>query len=467
MTTYKLLIGGELVAGDMTMDVINPATEEVLAQCPRASARQLETAVAAAKAAFCAWSRRPVGERRAMIVDLADALNARAGEFSRLLTQEQGKPLAESAAEVAYSEAFLRHLASYDLQNRVIEDAENRRVEQRRKPLGVVGAIIPWNFPLLMCAFKLPLALLAGNTVVIKPAPTTPLATLLLGELCAKIFPAGVVNVITDNNDLGAQLGAHPDIAKLSFTGSTETGRKVMSGAAATLKRLTLELGGNDAAIVLADANPAKAAADIFDAAFMNCGQVCIAIKRVYAHDSIYDAICAELAKLADAAIVDDGLAQGAQIGPLQNRAQFEKVQEFLADARSNGNIIAGGDVVDRPGYFIRPTIVRDITDGTRLVDDEQFGPVLPVIRYTDPDDALARANASPWGLGGSIWSMDRERAYEFACRMDSGTVWINKHLDFGPNIPFGGAKQSGIGVEFAEEGLNEFTQLQVINEAR
>jgi acyl-CoA reductase-like NAD-dependent aldehyde dehydrogenase len=467
MSDYKLLIGGKLVAGDTVMDVINPATEKVLAICPRGSEAQLNAAVAAAKAAFKGWARQPVNERRACINKLADAIEARTTEFARLLTQEQGKPLSESTAEITYTAAFLRYLASLDLHGRMIEDNDVRRVELRRKPLGVVGCIIPWNFPVLIVAFKAPVALLAGNTIVIKPAPTTPLTTLRIGELCAEIFPPGVVNIITDQNDLGGALTAHPDIAKISFTGSTETGKKVMASAASTIKRITLELGGNDAAIVMPDADAKAIAPGIFGAATMNAGQVCLAIKRVYAHDSVYDELCSELARLADAAIVDDGLKQGAQIGPLQNKMQYEKVKGFLADARANGNIIAGGEVEDRPGYFIRPTIVRDVEDGCRIVDEEQFGPILPIIRYSDPQAALERANASPWGLGGSVWGADRDKAYNLACEMESGTVWINKHLDFGPNIPFGGAKQSGIGVEFAEEGLHEFTQIQVINEAR
>ncbi|MCC6924882.1 aldehyde dehydrogenase family protein [Novosphingobium sp.] len=467
MSDYKLLIGGQLVDGDAAMDVINPATEEVLAVCPRGSERQLNEAVAAAKAAFKTWRKVPMADRRAMVMKLADAVEARVDEFGRLLTQEQGKPLAESTAEIAYTAAFLRYLASLDLENKLIEDNETRRVEMRRKPLGVVGCIIPWNFPVLIVAFKAPVALLAGNTIVIKPAPTTPLTTLRLGELINEIFPAGVVNIVTDQNDLGGVLTTHPDVAKISFTGSTETGKKVMASAASSIKRITLELGGNDAAIVLPDVDPKVVAPGIFGGATMNAGQVCLAIKRVYAHESIYDELCDELARLADAAVVDDGLKQGAQIGPLQNKMQYEKVKGFLEDARANGNIIAGGQVEDRPGYFIRPTIVRDVTDGTKIVDEEQFGPILPVIKFSDTEEALERANASPWGLGGSVWSNDRDKAYELACEIDSGTVWINKHLDFGPNIPFGGAKQSGIGVEFAEEGLYEFTQIQVINEAR
>lgn len=467
MSEYKLLIGGALVDGDETMDVINPATETVFAICPRGSERQMNAAVAAAKAAFPAWRKMPMQTRRDLVNQLADAIDARRDEFARLLTMEQGKPLVESTAEIVFTAAFLRYLVSLKLENKLIEDSDNRRVEMRRKPLGVVGCIIPWNFPVLIIAFKAPVALLAGNTLVIKPSPTTPLTALRLGELCAEIFPAGVINIVTDQNDLGQLLTAHPDIAKVSFTGSTETGKKVMASAASTIKRITLELGGNDAAIVLPDVDPKAVAPGIFGGATMNAGQVCLAIKRVYAHESIYDALCEELAKLADSAIVDDGLMQGAQIGPLQNRMQYEKVKDFLEDARANGRIIAGGTVPDRPGYFIRPTIVRDIADGCRIVDEEQFGPILPVIKYSDVDEALVRANASPWGLGGSVWSADRDAAYELACEIEAGTVWINKHLDFGPSMPFGGAKQSGIGVEFAEEGLHEFTQIQVVNEAR
>lgn len=467
MADYSLLIGGKLVAGDATMDVINPATEEVLAQCPRGSERQLDEAVAAAKAAFPAWSRTKVADRQALLVKLADAIAANADDLARLLTQEQGKPYPEASAEILYTSVFIRQFATLAVEDKIIEDNDTRRVVQQRKPLGVVGAIIPWNFPVLIIAFKMPLALVAGNTMVIKPSPTTPLTTLRLGELIADIFPAGVINIVTDQNDLGAKLTAHPDVAKISFTGSSETGKKVMASAAATIKRLTLELGGNDAAIVLADADPVKVAPGIFGGAFMNAGQVCLAIKRVYAHEAIYDRLVEELARLADEAVVDDGLQQGTRIGPLQNKMQYEKVKGFLEDARANGTVVAGGEVLDRPGYFIRPTIVRDVSDGTRIVDEEQFGPILPVIKYSDPEDALARANASPLGLGGSIWSNDRALAYDMASRMESGTTWINTHLDFGPNIPFGGAKQSGIGVEFGEEGLEEFTQIHIVNEAK
>jgi acyl-CoA reductase-like NAD-dependent aldehyde dehydrogenase len=233
------------------------------------------------------------------------------------------------------------------------------------------------------------------------------------------------------------------------------------------LKRITLELGGNDAAIVLSDNDPKAVAPKLFAGAFQNSGQVCIAVKRLYVHEQVYDAVCDELATLARDAVVGDGLEQGTQLGPLQNKMQYDKVLGLIDDAKQHGVVIAGGGKPDRAGYFIQPTIVRDIADGTRLVDEEQFGPVLPVIKFDDAEEALTRANASPWGLGGSVWSSNLEAAYDLATRMDSGTVWINQHAALAPNLPFGGAKGSGLGVELGEEGLAEFTQLHVINMAR
>ena len=467
MPDFKLLIGGQMVDGDATMVVINPATERPVATCARASKRQLDLAVAAAKAAFPAWAATPIDERRKALVAMADAIQANIPELARLLTQEQGKPLEAAMGEVFGASAFFRYFASLDLPAKVVQDDDKGRVEIRRKPLGVIGAIVPWNFPLILMAFKVPAALLAGNTIVLKPAATTPLSTLRIAELVKDLLPPGVLNVIADANDLGAEITKHPDIRKISFTGSTETGKRVMAGAAEALKRVTLELGGNDAAIVLADVDPVLTAPKIFAAAFQNSGQVCIAAKRVYVHESIYDAMCAELAKLADAAVVGDGLEQGTQFGPLQNKAQFDKVLGYIEEGRKDGRIIAGGGRQGDTGYFIRPTIVRDITDGSRLVDEEQFGPVLPIIKYADADEAIARANASDYGLGGSIWAKDTELAWDLAARMDSGTVWINKHADLQPHLPFGGAKFSGLGSELGQEGLNEFTQIQVLNMAR
>lgn len=464
MADYKLLIGGNLVDGDMTMDVINPATGEPFCTVPRASAAQADAAIAAAKAAVPGWSAVPWAGRQAKLIELADAIAARKDEIARVLTMEQGKPLAEALGELAWTDGYLRHYATLELPDRVIQDDESGYIAVRHRPLGVVVGIIAWNFPLLVACWKIGPAVLAGNAIVLKPAPTTPVCALILGEICRDVFPAGVVNIITDANDLGPHLTAHPDVAKVGFTGSTATGKRIAASGADTLKRVTLELGGNDPAIVLEDVDVRETAQAIFGNAFLNNGQVCLAVKRAYVHSDIYDAMCGELARLAQAAVVDDGLQQGTQIGPIQNAMQFEKVKGFLDAAREEGTIVAGGEVMERAGYFIRPTIVRDVTDGDRIVDEEQFGPILPLIRFEDVEDVIARANASDYGLGGSVWSKDVARAADIASRIESGQVWVNQHIAIGPHIPMAGFKSSGLGVEQSVEGLAEYTQTQVVN---
>jgi acyl-CoA reductase-like NAD-dependent aldehyde dehydrogenase len=466
MSDFRLLIGGKLVPGAAELNVINPATEEVFAVAPRADRAQLDQAVAAAKAAFPAWSVMPLRARGGLLVMLADALGRHRDAFVRLLTEEQGKPLAQSGGEIDRSIARLRQVATMQLPLKVLKEDPAQRVTQHHLPLGVVAVITPWNAPVSTLLLKTAPALLAGNTVVIKPAPTTPLTTLRFGALCAELLPPGVVNIIVDRNDLGDALTSHPDIAKVTFTGSTATGKKIMQSAAGTLKRLTLELGGNDAAILLDDADPRDVAPKILASAMVLSGQACIAIKRLYVHDKQYESVCEELGRLAREIVVDDGTKQGVQMGPLQNKAQFERVKGFLEDARQNGRIVAGGEVLPRKGYFVQPTIVRDIGDDTRLVKEEQFGPILPVLRYSDVDDAITRANDSPYGLGGSVWSADRDRAAKVATRVHAGTVWINKHLDVQSDVPFGGARQSGIGTEQGQAGLEEFTQCTIINMA-
>lgn len=464
MPNFELLINGKMVPGAGALEVINPATEELAGTCSRASESQLDEAVDAAESALAGWAATPIEERRKAIMDVADIVAANATELGAILTSEQGKPLPEGVGEAYGFSVFTKQLAARDLPVEVIEDSDTRRVEVHRQPLGVVAAIVPWNFPLVLLGFKLAPALLAGNTLVVKPAPTTPLATLRLAELVKDALPPGVLNVIADANDLGAKISAHPKIRKVSFTGSTATGAKVMAGAAPTLKRITLEMGGNDAGLILGDVDPKEIAPKIFDACFPNNGQVCIAMKRVYAHESIYDALCDELAEIAKSKKIGDGTEEGVHLGPLQNEAQYEKVKAIIADAAEKGTIIAGGVAPDRPGYFIEPTIVRDIEEGARLVDEEQFGPAMPIIKFVDSEDALARINRSDEGLGGSVWSSDTEVARDLAIRMEAGTVWVNKHADLDPGIPFSGAKQSGVGTELGQDGLEEFTQRRVVN---
>ena len=463
---FRLLINGRLVPGAATFEVINPATEAVYANCPRADLNQLNEAVAAAKAAFPAWKATPLAERARLLNQLADAIEANAAELAPILTQEQGKPLGGAHYELAIAAGNIRGFTAMDLPDTVLQEDGTSRIIRQRLPLGVVAAITPWNFPVIMMVTKLAPALLAGNTIVVKPAPSTPLTTLKVGELCAKIFPAGVVNVIADANDLGGALTSHPDVAKIAFTGSTGTGRKVMASAAPTLKRLTLELGGNDAAIVLDDVDPKEIAPKLFFAAMVNSGQVCLAAKRIYVHEKVYDAVCAELAKIAEGAanLVGDGMKEGVQFGPVQNRMQFEKVQSMLDDARSHGKVIGGGKRHDGKGYFIQPTIISGLPDSARLVCEEQFGPVMPVLKYSSIDEVIERANNSEYGLGATVWAKDVNRAIEVASRLETGTVWINKHLDLPPSVPYGGVKQSGFGVELGQQGLEEFTQLRVLN---
>lgn len=444
--------------------MINPATAEVFDHAPLASRAQLEQAVAAAGRAFAGWAETPVAERKARLHAIADAIMANAGTLAELLTREQGKPLAQARREVGGMAGFFRYATTLDLPERRYTDADGRDVTIQHRPLGVVAAIIPWNFPLMTIAFKVPFALLAGNTVIIKPAPTTPLSTLKFGEIVADLVPPGVINIIADDNDLGDAISSHPGIRKITFTGSTVTGRRVMASAAGTLKRLTLELGGNDAAIVLDDVDADAAIPALFRAAFFNSGQVCLALKRLYVQDGVYDRITAGLARLADAAKLGDGQEPDVEFGPVQNRMQFDKLKDLLDEARGQGTVLAGGQPGNGPGYFIPLTIVGDMQDGTRLVDEEQFGPILPVIRFSDPEEVLKRSGETDFGLGASIWSGDVDRARAMAERVEAGTVWINKHSDLAPHIPFGGAKQSGIGIEFGQEGLAEFTQIRVIS---
>jgi acyl-CoA reductase-like NAD-dependent aldehyde dehydrogenase len=467
MEPFRLLINGQLVPGASTMDVLNPATEQVVATCPRADEAQLEAAVQAARAAFPAWSQLDMAARRQKLMAIADGLEARAEEIAGLLTAEQGKPRAQAMEEAVGSAMMMRMLASLELHENVVGEDPGGQFVEHRRPLGVVAAIVPWNFPISLLIVKLTPALLAGNTVVAKPAPTTPLASLRFAEICNEHLPPGVVNVITDQNDLGPLLTSHPDIAKISFTGSTATGKKVMQSAASTLKRITLELGGNDAAIVLDDADPKEVAPKLFAAAMINSGQVCLAAKRAYVPDALYDEICSELAKLAEAAVIGDGTKPGVQYGPIQNKAQYERVKGLIESARRDGKIIAGSEQPEGPGYFIKPTIVRDISDDARLVKEEQFGPVLPVLRYSDLDDAIARANDNPFGLGGTVWSSNPERAAAVARKLNTGLVWVNSHMWINPTISTGGAKQSGMGLELGVEGLEEFTQRHLIYVAK
>ncbi|HEX7781270.1 MAG TPA: aldehyde dehydrogenase family protein [Sphingobium sp.] len=461
---YTATINGHAATAKAAIDVINPATEEVVGTAPAANRDQLDEAVSAAKAAFPAWSRRPLAERQALVAKIGDAIEANAENFMRLLTLEQGKARAGAEWEIGGSVIWCREIAKQELAVDLAEQTESRTVETRRVPLGVVGAITPWNFPILLAVWKIAPALVAGNTMVLKPSPWTPLCTLKLGELLRDILPAGVLNVVSGGNDLGAWLTGHPDVSKISFTGSTATGRKIMESASGNLKRITLELGGNDPAIVLPDVDIEKTAKELFWAAFQNSSQFCVAAKRLYIHEDIYDELSQALVAYAGTVKIGDGSHQGTDLGPIQNKMQFDKLKSLLADAKRNGcTFLAGGDIPEGKGYFVPITIVDNPPEDSAVVVEEAFGPILPLLKFRDMEDVIARANNTEYGLAASVWGKDIETAKAIAERIEAGTVWINEIHSFSPHVAFGGHKQSGIGIENALEGLSEYTNSQTI----
>ncbi|HSW16487.1 MAG TPA: aldehyde dehydrogenase family protein [Ramlibacter sp.] len=468
LSAFRMSIDGESVGAATHLPVIDPATTEPFAQAPDCSREQLDMAVAAAQRAFLTWSEETPDDRRRLVNAFIERVVADADTLAALITQEQGKPLAKARSEINAAAFFSRGYTAIDLAPEVLRDTPQQRVEVRRRPLGVVGAITAWNYPVLLAMWKIVPAVLVGNTIVVKPSPNTPVATLRIGQLAQEIFPRGVVNVVSGGNDLGAWMTAHPGIRKIAFTGSGPTGKRIMASAAGTLKRLTLELGGNDAGIVLDDVDPAKIAADLFWAKFSNCGQVCAALKRMYVHRSVYRAVCDELVKFAATVKVGLGTDEGVEIGPIQNRAQYDLVRAMVDEATAMGaKVLYQGPVPSGPGLFLPITILTDVTPAMRVVNEEVFGPVLTITPFDDEDEALRAANHSEYGLGGSIWSSDTERAAKLAARLDSGGAWVNQHPAMGPDIPFGGIKGSGIGVELGRQGLEEYTSIQVLNVKR
>lgn len=462
---FPMTIGGRSVTAQDTAPVYNPATTEVIAHVPVASSDQLDEAVAAAQAAFPGWSATPLAERQAVVSAIGDRLEAHAKEFLALLTAEQGKPRPMAEWEVYGSIAWFREIAKQSLPEEVLEDTADRLVISRHTPLGVVGAIVPWNFPILLAVWKIAPALVAGNTIIVKPSPFTPLCDLKLVELVQDLLPAGVLSAVSGDDELGKWITAHPGIAKIAFTGSTETGKHVMRSAAGTLKRVTLELGGNDPAIVLPDVDPAKVAPQIFWAAFQNNAQFCNAAKRIYIHDDVYEAVRDELVAYARTVVVGDGADADTQLGPIQNRPQYDKVKEYFDDCTDHGYTFALGGQIDSDadGWFVPVTIVDCPPEDSRLVVEEPFGPILPLLRWTEESDVIVRANNTVWGLGATVWGEDLEAVERIGRQLEAGTVWLNEVHQYSPHQVFGGHKQSGIGAENSLYGLAEYTNHQTI----
>ncbi len=464
MSDFTMTIAGDAAPTVSTFGVINPATGEVFAEAPECTREQLDSAFDAAAKAQRDW-KLDEAHRRDCLVKMGEVLQGAVGELAATLTAEQGKPLVDAQFETIGAAIWCQYYAGLDLPRQVLQDDDTTFVEVVGRPIGVVAGIAPWNFPLVLAVWKIAPALLAGNTLVLKPSPYTPLTTLKMAELLREVLPPGVFNVVSGGDELGAWMTSHPVPRKVSFTGSVATGKKVAISAAPDLKRVTLELGGNDAAIVLDDADPEVVAKGIFKGAFANCGQICIAIKRTYVPERLYDQVVEALVAEARSIKVGNGADEATQLGPINNLPQYDRVKELVSNAIAGGaTAAAGGHAIDGPGYFFEPTILTDITDGVRIVDEEQFGPALPVISYRDLDDAVERANATTYGLGGSVWGADGDHATEVAGRLEVGTAWVNTHGDLSPFQPFGGFKWSGIGVENGTWGLAEFTELQAVH---
>ncbi|MFF5624156.1 aldehyde dehydrogenase family protein [Microbacterium sp. LWH10-1.2] len=439
--------------------ILDAATREVVGHAPVQTVADLDAAIAAASAAQPAWAALGHAERARLMRLAADDIDAHADELGEIITHEQGK--VAGAGEAHGAAHWLRGAADTVLEPQQL----GAGAELHYVPLGVVASIGPWNFPVMIAVWHLAPAMRMGNTVVIKPSENTPLSVLALVEILNRHLPAGVVTAVSGDREVGAALASHPDIAKIVFTGSTATGRRIVESSAANLARLTLELGGNDAGIVLPGTDVEAVADTLFWGAFMNTGQVCAALKRLYVHDSVYDETVAALAARAEAAPIGSGHDKSNRLGPVQNPAQFDIVARLVDDARDRGaRIVTGGEPAPELGpLFYRPTIVADIDDDAAVVAEEQFGPVLPVIRYSDVDDAIRRANGTEQGLGASVWGADADAATAVAERLDAGTVWINQHGGVDPSIPFGGTKASGYGLEFGVEGLKAMAATKVI----
>jgi acyl-CoA reductase-like NAD-dependent aldehyde dehydrogenase len=469
MTAFSLTIGGKQTATGRTFPVLNPADESVVAACPEGTVELVDQAVACARAAFKPWAALADAERVNKLLAVADLIEKHHQELSQLITREQGKTQSGPGAnlEVGGAAAWTRATAGLSLPEETIQDDKTGKIVMRRKPVGVVASITPWNWPMLIATWHIVPALRVGCTVVIKPSPFTPLSTLRLVELMNQVLPPGVVNVVTGGAEVGTHLVSHPDVNKVVFTGSVATGKKIMGGAAETLKRVTLELGGNDAGIILPGTDIDPLVEKLFWGCFINAGQTCAALKRLYVHEDQYDEVVQKFAAYMAKIPVGDGLDPNNLIGPVSNKMQFDKVAALVEDARRQGaRVVLGGNPAQKPGYFYPLTLVAEARDEMRLVKEEQFGPVIPLVKYKTIEEAIERANALDVGLGGSVWGNDPKEAARYASRLECGTAWVNQHGTLHPMAPFGGVKCSGIGVEFNVDGLKEYTTVQVVNVA-
>ena len=461
-TPFANIINGSLFAASEYFDVLNPADETVIAKSPSASKGQVDQAVNFAKDAFKEW-RKDKNYRKECIQKCADKLQKHIEDIALLMSLEQGKPLELAQGEVKAAIGKIISILAQEVPEDIFETKEKKTFVIRH-PIGVVAGICPWNYPVSIGVAKIFRPLFMGNTVVVKPASHTPLSTLYIGELIKDILPKGVFNILSGPGKTGEWLCEHPDVKFISFTGSVEVGKTIAKIAAEDLKGVSLELGGNDPSIVLPDVDLDKYAEAIFWGAFRNSGQICIASKRLYVHEDIFDNLVARLCKIASEVKVGGGLEPGVDMGPVNNAGQLKLVEDLVADAKAHGaKVMCGGERIDRAGYFYPPTIITNIKKGVRLVDEEQFGPALPVISFKDIDEVIAEVNASELGLAGSVWCGDDKQGFEIAKQVESGMMWVNHVLGGHPKAPFGGMKHSGVGREGGIWGVDMLSELQSV----
>ena len=446
---------------------MNPATEQQIGVITMGNEDDVNRAVAAAKAAFETYSRTTKEERLALLEKLLEVTKARMEDLAQAITAEMGAPITMSRSPQA--DSAVEHLQDFIKALKSLDERETLPNGDTlvREPIGVCGLITPWNWPLMIAIWHIVPGIRTGNAVVIKPSPFTPLSTLRMVELINEVLPPGLLNVVSGGDELGAELTNHRGIDKIVFTGSIATGKKVMASAANSVTPVTLELGGNDPGIMLPGTDPSQFVEGLFFGSMINSGQTCGALKRLYVHEDDLDAVSSALVEFSKNIPMGDGMEESSMLGPLQNKRQFDRVVELVEDAKAHGGkVLIGGEATGGANYFYPVTFVTGVSDGVRLVDEEQFGPVLPIITYTDLDDAIRRANGTDFGLDASVWGADRDETARVAAQLEAGTVYENKHADIAPHIPFGGIKCSGIGVEFGEEGLAAYTSIKVINAA-
>ena len=471
METYQSLLAA--ISSPQGREIINPATGEVIARIAEQGVDELEAAISKAQEAQPKWAALSDQERCEALQAAAAEVENNADALARIICAEQGKPLFPEGSggpgarfEVGAISAWLQATCAVTLEPETVVDDATGKATIYRRPIGLVAAINPWNWPAMIATWQFAPALRMGNAVVMKPSEYTPLSVLALVELVNRHLPEGVLTVIAGGREVGAAFSAHPAFGKVTFTGSTATGKAIAKSAADHLARLTLELGGNDAGIVLPDADPKAIAEGLFWGAFINTGQTCAALKRLYVHSDIHDAVVDALVELGQSMPMGDGSVETNVLGPLTTDQQFEIVDRLVEDAKARGGkvVLGGNPDRDAAGKFYPLTLVTDLPDDAALVVEEQFGPALPILRFDDIDDVVARANNSDAGLGASVWSADRDAAFQVAERIEAGTVWINSHGNIHPMAPFGGVKGSGYGVEFGVEGLKEMSVPQVIH---